>query len=146
MIPFAVTLFATYAVLALCGFAIALQLTNAGLALLLIPIVLGPLWIWLRGQQQRYVWNHTSFGEARFFSDITWQRLFALYLGNLGLLLVSLGWAWPWVTVRNARFFSGALSLHGPADLDRVLQETIDASVTGEGLSNLLDTGFDMDA
>jgi hypothetical protein len=30
-------------------------------------------------------------------------------------------------------------------DLDRVLQDTTETSVTGEGLSNLLDTGFDMD-
>ena len=146
MMPFAVTLFTTYAVLGLCGFALALQLTNAGLTLLLIPFVLGPMWIWLLGQKQRYFWNHTSFGDAHFSSAITWQRLFTLYLGNLGLLLATLGWAWPWVTVRNARFFIGTLSLHGTVDLDRVMQDTTDASVTGEGLSNLLDTGFDMDA
>ncbi len=145
MVPFAVTLFATYAVLGLCGLALAFQLTNAGLTLLLIPFVLGPLWIWLLGQKQKYFWDHTTFGEARFTSDITWQKLFSLYLGNVALLLVTLGWAWPWVTVRNARFFIGSLSLHGPIDLDRVLQDTTEVSVTGEGLSNLLDTGFDMD-
>lgn len=146
MVPFAVTLLATYAVLVLCGAALAMQLTNAGLTLLLIPFVLGPLWIWLLGQKQRYFWNHTSFGGAHFSSDITWQRLLTLYLGNLGLLLATLGWAWPWVTVRNARFFIGTLSLQGPVDLDRVVQDTTEASVTGEGLSNLLDTGFEMDA
>ena len=57
-----------------------------------------------------------------------------------------MGWAWPWVTVRNARFFIGTLSLQGPMDLDRVLQDSTESSVTGEGLSNLLDTGFEMDA
>lgn len=146
MLPFAITLVSTYAVLGLCGLALAFQLTNAALTLLLIPFVLGPLWIWLLGQKQKYFWDHTTFGEARFTSHITWQKLFALYLGNLGLLLGTLGWAWPWVTVRNARFFIGALSLQGPVDLDRVLQETAQSSVTGEGLSNLLDTGFDMDS
>ncbi|MCS6289803.1 MAG: DUF898 domain-containing protein [Nitrospira sp.] len=145
MVPFAVTLFTTYAVLCLCGLALALQLTNAGLTLLLIPFVLGPVWVWLLGQKQKYYWDHTTFGEARFSSSITWQKLFGLYLGNLALLLLTLGWAWPWVTVRNARFFTGTLSLQGVTDLDRVLQDTIETSVTGEGLSNLLDTGFDMD-
>ena len=145
MVPFVVTLFSTYAVLGLCGLALAFQLTNAGLTLLLIPFVLGPLWIWLLGQKQKYFWDHTTFGEARFTSDITWQTLFTLHLGNFALLLVTLGWAWPWVTVRNARFFTGTLSLQGPLDLERVLQDTTEASVTGEGLSNLLDTGFDMD-
>lgn len=145
MVPFVVTLFATYAVLSLCGLAMAFQLTNAGLTLLLIPFLLGPLWIWLLGQKQKYFWDHTTFGEARFTSDITWQKLFTLYLGNLALLLVTLGWAWTWVTVRNARFYIGTLSLQGTIDLDRVLQDTSESSVTGEGLSNLLDTGFDMD-
>ncbi len=145
MLPFAVTLVSTYVVLGLCGLALAFQLTNAGLTLLLIPFLLGPLWIWLLGQKQKYFWDHTTFGEARFSSSITWQKLFTLYLGNIGLLLVTMGWAWPWVTVRNARFFIGTLSLQGPVDLDRVLQDSTVSSVTGEGLSNLLDTGFDMD-
>lgn len=146
MVPFAVTLVSTYVVLGLCGLALAFQLTNATLTLLLIPFVLGPLWIRLLGLKQKYCWDHTTFGEARFSSSITWQRLFSLYLGNLGLLLVTLGWAWPWVTVRNARFFLGTLSLQGPVDLNRVLQDTAQSSVTGEGISNLLDSGFDMDS
>lgn len=146
MLPFVVTLVSTYVVLGLCGLALAFQLTNAGLTLLLIPFVLGPLWIWLLGQKQKYFWDHTTFGEARFSSNITWQKLFTLYLGNIGLLLMTMGWAWPWVTVRNARFFIGTLSFQGPVDLDRVLQDSAESSVTGEGISNLLDTGFDMDA
>lgn len=145
MVPFAVTLFLTYVVLSLCGLTIALQLTNAWLTLLLIPCLLGPVWIWLLAQKQKYFWDHTWFGAARFSSAVTWQKLFTLYLGNLSLVLVTLGFAWPWVTIRNARFFTNTLSLEGPTDLDLVLQETTDSSVTGEGLSNLLDTGFDMD-
>lgn len=145
MVPFAVTLFMTYAVLSLCGVTIAFQLTNAGLTLFLIPFVLGPVWLWLLGQKQKYFWDHTRFGEARFSSGITWQKLFTLYAGNLTLLIATLGCAWPWVTVRNARFFTGTLSLQGATNLDRVLQETTGSSVTGEGLSNLLDSGFDMD-
>lgn len=145
MVPFAITLFLTYAVLILCGLTLAFQLTNAGLTLLLIPFILGPMWIWLLGQKQKYFWNHTTFGPARFSSSIIWQKLLTLYLGNLVLLLVTLGFAWPWVTVRNARFFTSTLSLQGSINLDRILQETTTSSVTGEGLSNLLDTGFDMD-
>jgi uncharacterized membrane protein YjgN (DUF898 family) len=145
MVPFAITLFMTYAVLILCGFTMAFQLTNAGLTLLLIPFVLGPTWTWLMGQKQKYFWNHTTLGEARFLSAITWQKLFTLYIGNFALLLVTLGFAWPWVTIRNARLFSSTLSLQGPTNFDRILQETSTSSVTGEGLSNLLDTGFEMD-
>jgi uncharacterized membrane protein YjgN (DUF898 family) len=145
MVPFAVTLFTTYAVLCLCGFALALQLANGGLTLLLIPLVLGPVWVWWLGQKQKYCWDHTTFGDAQFSCSITWQQLFTLYLGNVALVVVTLGWAWPWVTVRNARVFLGTLSLQGTTDLDHVLQDNTETSVTGEGLSNLLDTGFDMD-
>ncbi|MEZ4285374.1 MAG: DUF898 family protein [Nitrospira sp.] len=81
--------------------------------------MLGPLWIWLLGQKQKYFWDHTIFGEARFSSTITWQTLFTLYLGNIGLLMVTLGWAWPWVTVRNARFQYRNPVVARPVDLDR---------------------------
>ena len=145
MVPFAMTLFMTYAVLLLCGLTMLFQLTNAGLTLLLIPFVLVPTWIGLLAQKQKYFWDHTLFGEARFASEITWQKLVTLYVGNLALLLITLGFAWPWVMVRNARFFTNNLSLQGPANFGRVLQETTASSVAGEGLSNLLDTGFDMD-
>ncbi len=145
MVPFAVTLFVTYAVLLLCGLTLAFQLTNAGLTLLLIPLVLGPVWIWLLGQKHKYFWDHTTFGSACFSSGITWQKLLSLYLGNIGLLLVTLGFAWPWVTARNARFYTSTLSLRGAANFDNILQDLTVSSVTGEGLSNLLDTGFDMD-
>jgi hypothetical protein len=73
-----------YAVLSLCGLAIASHLINGGLALLLITLLLGPMWIWLMGRKQKYFGDHTRLGEARFSSRITWQGLFTLYLGNWG--------------------------------------------------------------
>ena len=76
---------------------------------------------------------------------MTWQRLLTLYLGNAALLLLTAGIAWPWVTVRNAGFLLSNLTLRGPLDLEHILQNAAQASTTGEGLSNLLDTGFDMD-
>lgn len=145
VVPFAVTLFITYLVLGFCAVTFALGLANAVLALLLIPLILGPFWIWLLGKKQKYFWDHTTFGRARFRSNITWQRLFTLYLGNAVLLLVTVGFAWPWVTIRNTRFFASTLTLEGPVNLENILQETAGSSVTGEGLSNLLDTGFEMD-
>lgn len=143
--PFALALLATYSILGLCGIALGLKLANAGLSPLLIPLVLGPIWIWFYARKQKYFWDHTMFGAARFHSTVTWQKLLTLHLGNLCLLLFTAGFAWPWVTVRNARFFLTNLTLRGPIDLETVLQDTTAASVTGEGLSNLLDTGFDLD-
>ena len=144
MVPFAITLFMTYGVLILCGVTMVFQLTNAGLSLLFIPFVLGPMWMWLLGQKQKYFWDHTTFGPARFASSITWQRLLTLYLGNLALLFVTLGFAWPWVDCSECPVFHEHLVTGGQCKSRSILQETTTSSVTGEGLSNLLDTGFKM--
>ena len=115
MFPFAVTLISTYIVLGLCGLALAFQLTNAGLTLPVDPLRAPDhcgSGCWDRSRNISGITRRS--GHARFSSDITWQNLFTLYLGNLGLLLVTLGWAWPWVTVRNARFSLGPCRLRAP--------------------------------
>ena len=118
MIPFAVTLFMTYAVFILCGLTMAFHLTNAGLTLLLIPFVLGPMWIWLLGQKQKYFWDHTTFGRPLFFRRHLAETL-TLYIGNLALLLVTLGFAWPWVTVQECPVFHPHPFLQGPMNFDQ---------------------------
>lgn len=145
ILPFAMTLFVTYLIVGLCALALWLRLANAVLALLLIPLILGPSWIWFLSKKQKYFWDHTTFGTAEFCSSITWQKLFTLHLGNALLLLGTLGFAWPWVTVRKACFVASNLTLRGLVNLDEILQHTSETSLAGEGLSNLLDTGFEMD-
>jgi len=115
------------------------------LALLLLPLILGPLWTWFLARKHNFLWDHTLIVSSRFHSTVTWQRLLTLYLGNAALLLLTAGVAWPWVTVRNAGFLLSNLTLRGPLDLEHILQNAAQASTTGEGLSNLLDTGFDID-
>lgn len=67
-----------------------------------------------------------------------------LYFGNLALLIVTLGVAWPWTTVRSARFHAASLSLHGPVALEQVLQPDKTTAPTGEGLANFLENGFEL--
>jgi uncharacterized membrane protein YjgN (DUF898 family) len=69
--------------------------------------------------------------------------LLLLSLGNVLLLIVTLGFGWPWVVVRNARFALRYLTLEGPLDLAAIHQEAQAASATGEGLAGILDAGFD---
>jgi uncharacterized membrane protein YjgN (DUF898 family) len=63
---------------------------------------------------------------------------------NLVLLILTLGLAWPWVTVRSARFAFRYLTLAGPLELDTIQQEAQAAGATGEELSGFLDVGFDL--
>ena len=59
---------------------------------------------------------------------------------------MTLGFGWPWVLVRNARFACTYLRLDGPLDLATVQQEAQAVSTTGEGLAGILDAGFDFGA
>ena len=143
--PFATALFLSYLIVIGCLLLLAMKLENGGLSLLLLPLILGPLWTWFLARKHNFLWDHTLIASSRFHSTVTWQRLLTLYLGNAALLLLTAGVAWPWVTVRNAGFLLSNLTLRGPLDREHILQNAAQASTTGEGLSNLLDTGFDMD-
>ena len=62
------------------------------------------------------------------------------------LLVVTLGFAQPWVLVRTVRFMFERISLHGSLDLAVIEQEAREAGATGEGIADLLDTELlDMD-
>ncbi|MDP3937431.1 MAG: DUF898 family protein, partial [Deltaproteobacteria bacterium] len=58
---------------------------------------------------------------------------------NALLLLVTLGLAYSWVQVRNARFHADRLSINGPLDLARIQQEAQSASATGDELAGFFD-------
>ncbi len=143
--PFAVALFLSYFIVIGCLVFLAVKVENGGLSLFLLPLILGPLWTWFLARKQNFLWDHTSIASSRFHSTVTWQQLLMLYVGNAALLLLTAGIAWPWVTVRNSCFVLGNLTLCGAVDFEQIFQHATPASTTGEGLSNFLDTGFDMD-
>ena len=101
-------------------------------------------WFYLQAARQRFFWNHTQFGDARFVSTVTAWKVFELRLTHLLLLICTLGLAWPWVQVRNLQFFYYYTGLHGVIDLDHIEQEALDASPTAEELAGFFDTGFDL--
>ncbi len=109
-----------------------------GLTTLLVP------WFYLQAAKQRYIWNHAGFGEADFrFTASTWN-LMELRLTNFLLLILTFGLSWPWVQVRNIQFLYYHLSLHGPLHFERIKQEALDASPTGEELAGYFDAGFEL--
>ncbi len=114
------------------------------LAALLTPFTLGLIWIWYAAKKQRYFWEHTLFEGATFRYPVTGGALLLLYLGNILLLIVTLGLAWPWVAIRTIRFSLRYLTLKGSLELAAIEQEAQAASATGEGLSGIMDAGFDL--
>ena len=115
------------------------------LFLLLLPFTVAPPWIWFLAKKQRFFWSHTQFGPARFYSTMTPRGFLNLHVGNLLLLLVTLGFAWPWTTIRTIQFHLQNLSLIGPLDVETISQEHSNTSITSEGIANSLDGGFELD-
>ncbi len=114
-------------------------------SLLLTLLIIGPLWVWFTARKYQYFWNQTTLGSARFRSSVTVRPLLNLQVENLFLLLGTLGFAWPWVVVRNQSFYAKHLTLEGYVDLNAIEQAYEYVNPIGEGLASFLDTGFDMD-
>jgi uncharacterized membrane protein YjgN (DUF898 family) len=102
------------------------------------------LWLPYSVIEQRYFWEQTSIGSARFQVPITTWPYFKLKLGNLLLVACTLGLAWPWTTIRNIKFITDQLALVGIDNFDEVVQAYDGAPPIGEGLDGFLDTGFDL--
>jgi uncharacterized membrane protein YjgN (DUF898 family) len=116
-------------------------------AILLFPFTLGLSWFWYTTAKRRYFWNHTALATARFQCTVTGGPLLLFTLGNLLLLLCTVGFAWPWIVVRNAQFALRYLTFVGDLDLASIRQDVQPASATGEGFMsflNFLDTGLDL--
>ncbi|TKB91691.1 MAG: DUF898 domain-containing protein [Nitrospira sp.] len=102
------------------------------------------LWLPYSVIEQRFFWEQTSIGSARFQLPITTWPYLKLKLGNLLLMLCTLGFAWPWITIRNIRFITDQLELVGIDNFDEIVQAYDGAPPIGEGLDGFLDTGFDL--
>lgn len=102
------------------------------------------LWFPYSVREQRYFWEQTSIGAARFSLPITTWPYVKLKLVNLLLAIGTLGLAWPWITIRNLRFITDRLTLTGVDNFDEVVQAYDAAPPMGEGLDGFLDTGFDL--
>lgn len=105
-------------------------------------LTLGIYYFWFSAARQRFYWSHTSFAGARFVSKVTGGGMFRLIMGNAVLLVLTLGLAAPWAKVRRMRYLASMLTLEGTLDLTAVLQQIQAAGATGEGLADMVDTGF----
>ena len=105
-------------------------------------LTLGIYYFWFAAARQRFYWSHTSFAGARFVSNVTGGGMFRLMVGNAALLVCTLGLAAPWTNVRRLRYLASMLTLEGHLDLALVTQQIQAANATGEGLADMVDTGF----
>ena len=111
--------------------------------ILLIPTLFISM-IWYTYKRTKYIWDHTTFGNARFHSGITFGGYFWLHFVNLLLLICTIGFGMPWAKVRTMRYYLENLTLEGHVDLNAVVQDAQEASAFGEEIGDFLDMDFDM--
>ena len=86
------------------------------------------------------VWNNLKLDAVSFVSTLRARELFLLYLGNILVILFTLGLATPWASIRNARYRISKTSVSTTASLDTFTAEAGCAiSATGEAVSEMFD-------
>jgi uncharacterized membrane protein YjgN (DUF898 family) len=90
----------------------------------------------------RYIAGGTSLAGLRFESTVTAGRLVGLLIGNLLLMVVTLGFGYPLVLQRVWRFGAANFLVHGSLDGTVIEQSRLLAPRTGEGWLEVLDPGF----
>lgn len=88
----------------------------------------------------RHVMGNTTLGtQLRFGSSITAGRLLGMMLGNLAIIVFTLGLGFPIVLHRVMRFAADTLQVSGQLDPRTLGQSDQTPPRTGEGMLNLLD-------
>ncbi len=112
-------------------------------AVLLVPLQAGVLlgiYCFLKAKRERFYWSNTHFDTARFRSTLTVGQVFLVVVGNLLLLICTLGLAWPLTQVRSWRLRFENLRLEGKMDLEAIAQEAkLVPPATGEQFADFLD-------
>jgi uncharacterized membrane protein YjgN (DUF898 family) len=75
-------------------------------------------------------------GDASFKLNVGWAAMAGLYLTNVLLITISLGFLMPFVQARTAKFLFNRLSSEGTADLAGAVQTGDTGPRTAEGLAD----------
>ena len=89
----------------------------------------------------RHITSHTTLGGLNFASAVTGLAVLGFLLGNLVILIFTLGFGLPVVIHRNARFLASNLLGTGMLNLSQLHQSEQPVSRYGEGMFQALDAG-----
>lgn len=105
--------------------------------IILLAILL--IWYWYSVEEMRYVVSHSSLGDMRFALQASHGKMFMLSATNLLLIVLTLGLAYAWVTVRTLRFMAHYTDITGDMDYAAIQQAQTQADALGEGMAELAD-------
>ena len=92
--------------------------------------------------EMRYMASCTRYEGLTFTFDATIGSLILLGLGNMLIMVLTLGFGLPFVQVRKFRYFCDRLVAAGTADFEDIRRSTESRPQMGEGLAD----AFDIDA
>ena len=122
-------------------FNVAVVIGSVIAAYLLLGLLISMLWSIYSAKEMRTFALFTRFDGAQFKLKATAFSIVRLVIGNLLLLIFTLGLARPFVVQRNIRYVFNRLSLDGAVDLNRIQQSVALQPKRGEGLADAFDLG-----
>lgn len=99
------------------------------------------IWAFYTAREMAIFASYTTLDQARFRLAATGASLIALIVGNLLLVIFTLGIATPFAQQRLVRYFCNRISVDGTVDIDRIVQSREAVGRTGEGLADAFDVG-----
>jgi uncharacterized membrane protein YjgN (DUF898 family) len=89
----------------------------------------------------RHAADATKLGDLEFSFDATTLQWLGLFLGNLGLAIVTFGFGLTYWGYRNWAFMVRHLHVYGTVDLSELTQSTTHAPREAEGFADAFDVG-----
>ncbi len=102
-------------------------------------IISSIIWALYTAREMNLFAQYTSFPGVRFNFNATGWSLVTLWLGNLAIIIFTLGIAQPFVEQRVMRYFCDRLSVDGLVDFSAIRQSQAQLDKRGEGLIDALD-------
>lgn len=97
------------------------------------------IWSFYTARELNVFAQYTRFSGASFEFNATAWSLITLWLGNMALIIFTLGIAQPFVEQRIMRYFVERLSVNGAIDFAAIQQSKAELDRRGEGLIDALD-------
>lgn len=105
----------------------------------LVYVVYLAAWSIYQAKEYRTFAAYTSFGRAKFKLNARAPSLLGLWVGNLLIIVLTIGIFWPFVLQRNIRYLCNRLTVEGGVPLASIKQSQQPLLKRGEGLAQAFD-------
>ena len=114
--------------------------------LLLSFVTSGISRFWYHVALRNYTWNSIKIGNVSFLGTFRVWPTFKLYVGNLIILIFTLGFGAPICIQRSVKFLTSNVKIIGNVEDIELLQNTQQAGALGEGIDSMDgEMGLDLD-